>query len=70
MQEVERLLDWLRQDPFAYLVLTIFGIIVWTWCSVIGDFAITGPGLWLRRASLVVAAGGAILFAYGASGLR
>jgi hypothetical protein len=70
MEAVDRLLEWLRLDPFAYLVVTIFGIIIWVWCSTIGDFAISGRGLWLRRLSLVVAVLGAVFFAYGASRLR
>ena len=59
-------LDYLAQllafDPFEYLVVTILGVIVWTWCSVIGDFALTGRGIWLRWASLFAAALGAVLF--------
>jgi hypothetical protein len=70
LEELDRIIAWLGLDPFAYLVVTILGIIVWTWCSVIGDFAITGRGMWLRRLSLVVAGLGAALFAYGAQGLR
>jgi hypothetical protein len=67
---IDRILATLGLDPFAYLVVTILGIIVWTWCSVIADFAITGRGLWLRRLSLVAAGFGAVLFAYGARGLN
>jgi hypothetical protein len=70
MEAVDRIVVWLDWDPFAYLVVTILGIIVWTWCSVIGDFAITGRGLWLRRLSLAAAVLGAALFAYAARGLR
>jgi hypothetical protein len=69
-QALERILELLGLDPFAYLVVTIVGIIVWTWCSVIGDFAITGRGLWIRRVSLVAAVLGAALFAEGARSLR
>ena len=67
---LDRILEVLRLDPFAYLVVTIVGIIVWTWCSVIGDFAITGRGLWIRRVSLIAAVLGAALFAEGAMSLR
>lgn len=70
MAVVERLVEWLGLDPFTYLVVTIAGISVWIWCTVIGDFAITGRGLWIRRLALVVAAAGAVLFAYGVRGLR
>ena len=68
-QGLNRILELLGLDPFAYLVVTIMGIIVWTWCSVIGDFAITGRGLWIRRVSLVAAVLGAALFAQGAMNL-
>lgn len=67
---LNRMLDVLGIDPFAYLVVTILGIIVWTWCSVIGDVAITGRGLWIRRFSLGAAVLGAALFAQGAMNLR
>ena len=57
-------------DPFDYLVVTIVAVIVWTWCSVIGDFALTGRGVWLRWLSLAVAALGAVLFAHAAGRLN
>jgi hypothetical protein len=63
-------LDRLGLDPFAYLVVTILGIIVWVWTSVIGDYALAGPALWVRRLSLVFAGFAAVLFTYGASYLR
>ncbi|MDX2168238.1 MAG: hypothetical protein SF182_14280 [Deltaproteobacteria bacterium] len=49
-------------DPFEYLVVTIVGIMVWTWCSVIGDVAIDGRGVWLRWGSIALAALGAVMF--------
>jgi hypothetical protein len=70
MMVLDRLVAVLDLDPFTYLVFTIFGIIVWVWCSVVGSMALTGRGLWVRRASLVVAALGAALFAYTARGLK
>jgi len=50
-------------DPFEYLLVTIAGIVVWTWCSVITDVAITGRGVWLRWGSIALAAFGAVMFA-------
>ncbi len=70
MMVLDRLVSVLDLDPFTYLVFTIVGIIVWVWCSMVGSMALTGRGLWVRRASLVVAGLGAALFAYTARGLR
>lgn len=66
MALIDRLADLLGFDPFTYLVVTIGGIAVWVWCSVVGSLALTGRTLWLRRGGLVVAALGAVLFAYTA----
>ena len=66
MGALQQVVDLLGVDPFVYLAGTIFGVIVWTWCSVIGDFALTGRGIWLRRCALLAAALGAVLFAYSA----
>ena len=63
-------LDRLGIDPFAYLIITIIGIVVWTWYSVIGEFALTGRDLWIRRLSLFAAGSGAVLFTYGAMRLH
>jgi hypothetical protein len=63
---LDRLVGLLGLDPFTYVVLTIVGISVWVWCTVIGDFATTGRGLCVRRLALLVAAAGAVLFWYGA----
>ncbi len=67
---VDRLVALLGLDPFAYLVVTIIGVIVWVWCSVVTSFALTGRGLWIRRLALVASAGGAALFAYTAQSLK
>ena len=67
---LDRLVALLRFDPFSYLVVTIFAIFVWVWCTAVGGFALTGRGLWLRRGSLVVALLGAVLFAYTARQLH
>jgi hypothetical protein len=61
-----QLAQLLGLDPFQYLLLTIAGIIVWTWCSVIGDMALTGRGVWIRWGSLAMAGLGAVMFAYTA----
>lgn len=53
-------------DPFQYLLVTLGGIMVWTWCTVISDVALTGRGVWLRWSSLAVACLGAVMFAYTA----
>lgn len=50
-------------DPFEYLIVTIAGIMVWTWCSVISDVAIDGRGVWLRWGSIALAGFGAVMFA-------
>jgi hypothetical protein len=70
MELLDRLVARLGLDPFTYLVVTVIGIIVWVWCTMVGSFALTGRGLLVRRASLVVAAIGAVLFAYTARSLR
>jgi hypothetical protein len=61
------LLDYLAVhiglDPFEYLLLTIGGVFVWVWCSAIGDFALTGRGIWIRWGSIALAAFGAVMFA-------
>jgi hypothetical protein len=67
---LDRLVALLRFDPFSYLVVTIFAIFVWVWCTAVTGFALTGRGLWLRRGSLVVALLGAVLFAYTARQLH
>jgi hypothetical protein len=53
-------------DPFQYLLLTVAGIIVWTWCTVIGDVALTGRGVWVRWGAIAMAGLGAVMFAYTA----
>ena len=70
MQLLARLVDLLGFQPFSYLVVTVFAIFVWVWCTAVGGFALTGRGLWLRRGSLVIAALGAALFTYTARGLH
>jgi hypothetical protein len=70
MELLDRLVAQLGFDPFAYLLVTVFGVIVWVWCTMVGSFALTGRGLFVRRASLVVAAFGAALFAYTARTLH
>jgi hypothetical protein len=67
---LDRLVAVFAVDPFAYLVVTIFGIGVWTWCTMVGSLALTGRGLWIRRVALLVAGAGAVLFAYTVPGLR
>lgn len=57
-------------DPFAYLVVTIFGVCVWAWSTMVGSEALTGRGLWLRRVALLVAGAGAVLFAYTVPSLK
>jgi hypothetical protein len=56
-------------DPFQYVLVTIGGILLWTWCTVISDVALTGRGTWVRWGSLAVAGLGAVMFAYTASHL-
>jgi len=70
MQLLDRLVGLLGFDPFSYLVVTVFAIFVWVWCTAVSGFALTGRGLWLRRGSLVVAALGAALFTYTARTLH
>lgn len=70
MELIDRLVGVLGLDPFSYLVVTIIGIAVWVWCSVVGSVALTGRTLWLRRVSLLLAGLGAVLFAYTARTLR
>lgn len=69
MPFLDRVVTLLDLDPFAYLVVTIFGVLLWTWCNVFGDFALTGRGIWLRWLGLFLAGAGAALFAYTARGL-
>ena len=70
MAALAQLAQLLGLDPFQYLLLTIAGIIVWTWCSVIGDMALTGRGVWIRWGSLAMAGLGAVMFAYTARLLK
>jgi len=63
MEYLDLIASRLGLDPFEYLVVTIGGIIVWTWCSVIGDVAIDGRGVWIRWGSIALAAFGAVMFA-------
>ena len=67
---LDLVLDRLGLDPFAYLVVTIGGIIVWVWYSVIADVALDGRIVWVRRLSLVMSVFAAVLFLYGASRLH
>ncbi len=70
MALLDHIIGILNFDPFTYLVVTIFGIAVWIWSSVVVSMALTGRGLWLRRMALVVAAAGALLFAYTSPALK
>jgi hypothetical protein len=70
MELLDRLVAVLGLDPFAYLVVTIIGAVVWAWCTMVGSVALTGRGILLRRAGLVAAAIGAMLFAYTARTLH
>lgn len=70
MELLDRLVAQLGFDPFTYLVVAVGGMIVWGWCTMVGSFALSGRGLLVRRASLVVAAFGAVLFAYTARKLH
>jgi hypothetical protein len=63
MEYLDLLAARLGLDPFEYLVATIIGIMVWTWCSVITDVAIDGRGVWLRWGSIALAAFSAVMFA-------
>jgi hypothetical protein len=53
-------------DPFQYLLVTISGNLVWAWCTVVSDVALTGRGIWMRWGSLAIAGLGAVMFAYTA----
>ena len=66
MATLGNLAQLLGLDPFQYLLLTIAGIIVWTWSSVIGDVALTGRGVWVRWGAIAIASLGAVMFAYTA----
>lgn len=70
MELLDRLVTQLGFDPFTYLVVTVGGIIVWVWCTMVGSFALTGRGILVRRAALVIAAVGAVLFTYTARSLH
>ena len=70
MTALAKLAQVLGLDPFQYLLITIGGILVWTWCTVITDVALTGRGIWLRWTSLVMAGFGALMFAYTARMLQ
>ena len=70
MDLLDRLVTSLGFSPFAYLVVTVVGLIAWAWCTMVGSFALTGRGMWVRRAGLVVAALGAALFTYTARSLH
>lgn len=69
-----QLLDWvvtmLGIDPFTYLAIAILSVVVWTVTSLLGNVALTGPSLWLRRVALLVAVMGTVLFAYTARTLK
>ncbi len=58
----DKLVAQLGLDPFVYLLVTILGLLGWTWSSVIGDFALTGRGVWIRWVALLIAGVGALLF--------
>ncbi len=66
MELLDRVVALLGSNPFAYLAVAVGGMSVWVWCTMIGSFALTGRAMWIRRASLVVAAFGAVLFIYTA----
>jgi hypothetical protein len=70
MELLDRLVELLGFNPFAYLVVAVVGMIVWVWCTMVGSFALTGRAKWVRRASLVVAGLGATLFLYTARSLH
>lgn len=70
MEWLDGFLALLGFGPFAYLVLSVLGMLVWAWCTAVGSFALTGRGLLVRRASLVVAVIGAALFTYTARTLH
>jgi len=66
MTALAQLAHLLGLNPFEYLVITIVGIVTWTWCTAVSDVALTGRGIWLRWGSLAAAALGAVMFAYTA----
>jgi len=70
MELLDRCVALLGFSPFTYLAITVFGVIVWVWCTMVGSFVLTGRGILVRRAGLVVAAIGAVLFAYTARNLH
>lgn len=70
MPVLDRIVAFLGLDPFSYLVVTILGVAGWILSNVLGNVALTGRGLWLRRASVLVAGLGVVLFTYTASHLR
>jgi hypothetical protein len=70
MELVDRVVALLGFNPFMYLVVAVLGMIGWVWCTMVGSFALTGRGIWVRRASLVVAVLGALLFTYTARSLH
>ena len=70
MEWLDHVVALLGFNPFAYLVVAVGGMSVWVWCTMVGSFALTGRAMWIRRASLVVAVLGAVLFAYTARQLH
>ncbi len=66
MKALAELAQLIGLDPFHYLMVTMAGLLVWAWCTVVGDVPLTGRGIWLRWGSLSAAALGAVLFAYTA----
>lgn len=56
--------DMIGLDPFSYLVISLLACLLWTYCTTVSDFTLTGPGVWIRRGALVVASLGVIFFAY------
>lgn len=70
MRLVDQIVTLLNVNPFAYMVIAIISLIVWTWCSAIGDFALTGRGIWIRRIALFTAGAATALFAYTARSLQ
>ncbi|HVO24391.1 MAG TPA: hypothetical protein VMW56_12265 [Candidatus Margulisiibacteriota bacterium] len=70
IQWLDRVVALLGFNPFVYLAVAVGGMSVWVWCTMVGSFALTGRAMWIRRASLVVAVLGAVLFTYTARSLR
>jgi hypothetical protein len=64
MQELRIATDWIGLDPFSYLVVTLLASVLWTYCTTVSDFSLSGPGVWVRRSALLLASLGIILFAY------